>query len=303
MDITNLEEAVVSPLLLAEEVELTSYWTDARMESALPFPFPKLTEPTDEPSPLSVVPGEPASGDSRSPDGEETSLTEPTALDFSTSPVRNLNVFPYQAVGKLFMTINGNDRVGSAYVIGESTIGTAGHCVHDGNWATNVLFAARFNNGSDVGKWAIKQRAVPPGWTDTSGTENRNYAYDLAVGIASRLIRPTTGKLGWMANYPANQGPYTQIGYPAESISGYPFDGQRMWESVGDYISGTAIIQADGNMTGGCSGGPWAVFQDNRWRVNGVNSHRLDNPNHIYSPAFGNAFINLMRWMEENGGD
>lgn len=294
MNENNLDEVVASPHVLIEAAEVEAYWTQERMESAIPLPLPTFPSSAAVYS-RRVSVGAPASASSRGPDTEGL-----LALRFSTSLVGNMNVFPYQAVGKLFMTFGGQNYVGSAYVIGESTIGAAGHCVYDGNWATNVLFAARYNNGADIGRWPIRpdRLAAPRGWTD-----NTDFAYDLGFGIAYRPIRPTTGKLGWMANYPANQGPYTEIGYPASPISGYPFDGQRMWQSVGDYVDGSSIIQAEGNMTGGCSGGPWAVFKENDWRVNGVNSHRHNDPNRIYSPYFGEAFINLIKWMNSNGGN
>lgn len=295
MNDSRLDEVVVSPQSVVAAEEVADYWTAERMASATPLPLPAFP-PSTARSRFRGAVGEPVSGNSLVPDTGMASL----AACFTTSSVTNLNVFPYQTVGKLFMVFGGRDFVGSAWVIGESTICTAGHCIYNGAWATSVLFAPRYDNGADLGSWPLRPDllAAPNGWIN-----NGDNAYDLGFGIAFRPIRPTTGKLGWMANYPANQGPYTQIGYPASAISGFPFDGQRMWQTVGNYVDGTSIIQACGNMTGGCSGGPWAVFKENDWRGNGVNSHRYGDSDRIYTPYFGEAFVNLINWMKGNGGD
>ena len=124
----------------------------------------------------------------------------------------------------------------------------------------------------------------------------------MGAAIATSPIRPTTGSSGWMANYPANQGPYTEIGYPGEPIPGFNFDGERMWQSVGAYLDGSTIIRAEGNMTGGCSGGPWTVNNDPQRRPNGLNSHRYGDGNVIYSPYFGDNFVNLIQWIIDSGG-
>ena len=298
----NPEDIVESPELDGEDAALASYWTPERMATAEPLSFSIPAESVAETHLLTPPLQELMTGESHAPDTEKR---QPHPL-FSTTPVEDIHVAPYQCVGKLFMTLQGEDRVGSAYVIGESTIGTAGHCVYiNGNWATNLFFHAHYHNGSEIRRWRIRRFGVPQGWT-----EAHNHAYDMAFGIADHPIRPTTGKLGWMARYPVDQAPYTQIGYPAVAIPDFPFDGQQMWKTVANYIRHTQndttpmIIKAGGNMTGGASGGPWVVFKDGHWRVNGVNSHRLaEDPYHIYSPYFGNAFVNLIEWMTEGGGD
>lgn len=302
MNTQNPEDVVLSPEL-EEEVALRAYWTEARMEAAVPVPLSVPTEALDDTHVSTSHPEAAMRGESREPDGE-TFRPRPK---FSTSLVEDRTVFPYKCVGKLFMTHQGQDKVCSAYVIGESTIGTAGHCVYRyGKWATNFLFLARYDKGTCVGKWGMKCMATLKNWEKTE-----KYQYDMAFGLAPGPIRPTTGKLGWMAGYPVDQAPYTQIGYPGRPIiPEYPFDGHRMWKTVGNYISHTEsdatplIIRASGNMTEGCSGGPWAVLKEGHWRVNGVNSHRpKGDPDHIHSPYFGNGFRSLIKWMKENGGD
>ena len=123
-------------------------------------------------------------------------------------------------------------------------------------------------------------------------------------------MKPKPLPLGSGCYHPVDQDPYTQIGYPAVPIPDFPFDGQQMWKTVANYIRHThidatlSIIKARGNMTAGASGGPWVVFKGGHWRVNGVSSHRLaEDPYHIYSPYFGNVFVNLIEWMTAGDGD
>ena len=309
MNIQNPEEVVVSPEL-EEEAALLSYWTEERMAAAKPLSILVPAESVDNAHFSTPQPAECLSGDSRAPE-DDIFLPRPK---FSTSLVKDMNVFPYQCVGKLFYVKQGIGYVCSAYVIGESTIGTAGHCIYENrNWATKVIFCARYNNGCDIGRWPMKRLATLKGWVEGNDSGNPDYSvyqYDMAFGLAHCPIRPTTGKLGWMARCPVDQDPYTQIGYPAEPIKKYPFDGKRMWKTVGNYISHTRsngkpmVIRAGGNMNAGSSGGPWAVFKNGHWRVNGVKSHRIENmPHFMHSSYFGQGFVNLIEWMEKIGGD
>ena len=312
MNAQNPNDVVLSPELEAE-VALRAYWTEARMAAAKPLPISGLdvslpnSDPVSTFDPVSTLElSAPLIGEPRDP-GDQPLDSDPP---FSTNEVMDLTVSPYRCVGKLFMVLENTDYVGSAYVIGESTIGTAGHCAYAQNWATKVLFYAGYGNGASSGSWGMKRLGTLQGWAEAESGVSR-YPYDMAIGIAHRPIRPTTGKLGWIAGEAVVPGvSYTQIGYPAQPIQGSPFDGERMWETHGRCVhlierNGTPlIIQATGNMTEGCSGGPWTVFKNGHWRVNGLNSFRYEkDPDHIYSPYFGRGFVNLIRAMEANGGD
>lgn len=142
---------------------------------------------------------------------------------------------PYSAIGKVFMTFDGQDHAGSGWVIAENAVFTAGHCVYDhdkSKWADNVLFVPQYDAGAEpVGRWTATAIYSLHGWS-----AKNDYAYDMAVFITDRPIRPATGSLGWMANHPPNQGPYKSVGLPGRPISGYNFNGCHMWQSVGGYI-------------------------------------------------------------------
>ena len=129
----NPEDIVESPELDSEDAALAAYWTPERMATAEPLSFSIPAESVTETQLLTPPLQELLTGESHAP---ETETRQPQPL-FSTAVVEDIHGVPYQCVGKLFMTHQGEDRVGSAYVIGESTIGTAGHCVYiNGHWAT-----------------------------------------------------------------------------------------------------------------------------------------------------------------------
>jgi len=281
----------------ADAREIEAYWTEDRIRSAEPLPLPVLSG--EPPQSVAAESGaEPVSRDAVEPDRTEVSAE--AAPCFVTSRVANLGVTPYKYVGKLYMTFGGVNYVGSASCICKFSILTAGHCVYDRSkgWATNVVFKGRFSNGSQAGTWAMRQLGAPRGWT-----ESQDYAYDFAGGISAGNIQSIMGSAGWLANAPANQGNIDSIGYPAQPITGYNFDGKYMWHSAGKYQSGTTILKMCNNMTGGCSGGPWDVLSSGQPRINGVNSHRYtSDPNSLYSPYFGQGFLNLIEWLRVNGG-
>lgn len=299
-------KVVSSPELIAEIEAVSSYWTGDKMSGAIPISREKEEAVAEalaagspsidiwvQDGPMIVKESVPAD------DGELEKVLSSfqsgeSLTDFVTTKVTNRAAFPFKVVGKMFMSFNGQDYVGSAWTIGESGIFTAGHCVYDENagWASNVLFIPQYHEGNaPLGTWVASQLFSLKGWTD--GTSNR-FRYDMGAFLTTQPVRPKTGSLGWLANVPPNQGPYTAIGYPASPVSGYNFDGERMWKSVGGYINGTDIIQMYNNMTGGCSGGPWTVSKNGSVYANGLNSFRYtNNPSTMYSPYFGQGFLNL----------
>lgn len=292
-------EVVTSARLDGRTEMLMEYWTEDARAGATPIPL-QIDEPLQES--LSVQDwkseGDEVRQDATWPEEVGSRAWDPQpscpATGSSTERVPDRSIIPYSAVGKLYMTFDGQNYVGSAWTIAGSGVFTAGHCLYErslGGWADRVLFVPQSHKGQKpVGEWAAVQMSTLKGWSD-----NRDFKYDLACFKTDRPIAPRTGSLGWMANYPPNQGPYTGIGYPAAS----PFDGQEMWRSTGNYRSGANPIQAWGDMTGGCSGGPWEVWKGGTPLTNGLNSFRYTNdPKSIYSPHFGEGFLALYNWVK-----
>lgn len=300
IDIVNSEQDQTKT---AESIE--KYWTDDVMMQARPIE-PEI----DEKQLVELMnasiwtqEGSQTVMESQPPDKSSVSDHEKIvdiANSFSTTrlPKSDQDDLPYCTIGKMFMTFDNEDFVGTGWVVAEKAVFTAGHCVFDhqrGGWADNILFIPQHSNlESPVGKWTSNSKYTLWGWA-----QNEKFEYDMAAFVTDRLIRPDTGSLGWMANYAPNQGPYKAIGYPAEPVPGYNFNGKNMWQSVGGYIGGKNPIQIHNNMTGGCSGGPWVVTRNRNVYANGLNSFRYRNqPGTMYSPYFGNGFLNLYNAVE-----
>ncbi len=298
-------EVVATP----EEVEadalaaVEAFWTEDKMAKARPLPLPERKGEPPAEAEFLVDGAAPVCEDEagpEEPDDEEEELDE-AAPRYRTSLVANLNVAPYKYVGKVFMTFGGRNYVGSGWCIYRRTVFTAGHCVHDKQkgWAKNVLFKGRYRAGSQAGTWALPRLAALRGWID-----KEDFRYDIGAGLTRGDIQAVLGRMGWVANIPANQGTIDSIGYPASPVAGYNFDGQRMWHCLGQYLSGSNPVKMANNMTGGCSGGPWTVFFRGQSRANGLNSFRWTNePETMNSPYFGQGFLNLVQWIKQNGGN
>lgn len=293
----------ISPRRALVEEELLEYWTEEAMAEAQPI-LPEL-EPGSVPDQMLEEESLAAPYDQASvapEEGVEEMAIEPQppapASGSRTEQVPKRHVLPYCPIGKLFMTFDGRNFVGSAWVVAGSGVFTAGHCVWDaslGGWADKILFVPQHHDGaSPVGSWTSVQIASLKGWTT-----KRDFKFDLAVFKTDRPIQPRTGSLGWKANYPANQGPYTGAGYPAGAHPTHGFNGRRMWRSTGRYRGGSNPIQAWNDMTGGCSGGPWIVWKEGQVHANGINSFRYNNdPASMYSPYFGQGVIDLYNWVK-----
>jgi V8-like Glu-specific endopeptidase len=231
--------------------EIEEYWTDERIREAEPVPRPEPTEPQEipsEPTPEGIARGAPFE------------IPPNTGLlpAQTGTPVPSPGSWPYSAIGKLWMTMNGSDYVGSGFSVSGSTsvFMTAGHCVYDNNsgqWATNVMIALSYSPTSPGAVFYAVNLVTLVGWANKQGEQ-----YDIGAGIVSGNMYNGRGNLGIMFNQPANTGPWTAVGYPANA----PYPGTTMYQTVGSYIGagdpGT-IGMNNNDMGGGSSGGPWLV--------------------------------------------
>ena len=92
MNIKNPEQVVESPESEIEEAELAAYWTEERMANAEALPFSIPRELVDDSHLVAPQLEELMMGESQGPDSE-TFQPRPR---FSTSPVQNINILPYQ---------------------------------------------------------------------------------------------------------------------------------------------------------------------------------------------------------------
>lgn len=279
-----------------EPEEVLEYWTEERMKEAVPLPRPKpLWDPSERREELT-------------PDGRPIAEPMvfppqvPTAPEITGTKVGNPNAWPYACVGKLFMTFGGKP---SYYASGFSVSGsksvfmTAGHCVYDqdiGKWASKIMIALSYSSTSGGAQFAAVKLVTLWGWIRKEGDQ-----YDIGAGVVNGDMFTGRGNLGIKFNQPANTGPWTAIGYPANS----PYPGNTMYQSVGSYIGpdGTGTIGMNNNdMGGGSSGGSWLVNSD--WGyVNGLQSFDYNNPDtDEYSPYFGTAAYNVWLCAVANQG-
>ncbi len=136
-------------------------------------------------------------------------------------------VWPRSIHGKLFLTLDGKDRVCSATVIGRSVIATAAHCVSNGRgtWGTNFLFCPGYNQSgplNGIGCWAT--RGV---YAANAYHFRGDYDYDYACLITNptgderfSAIGDITGYSGLTYNWPSSQLTIA-FGYPVAA----PFNG------------------------------------------------------------------------------
>jgi V8-like Glu-specific endopeptidase len=339
MVITNAQaqNGPVSEGATVEAKATASYWTPERMANAKPMPTPTVTVDalslafpavSEESSDLAVpgyVPGcrpnasncspvartlssqDALSSESAAP-GDWISMHGTKPTNPRTGPygpfqrwreASPITAYPKSTVGKLFFSLNGQNFVCSASVIGRSTLITAGHCNSDGTatFATNRLFCPSFNGVADPvrGCWSVVTSVVSFQWHN-SGDPDYDYSCLVTATVGTKIankIGNITGTLGRAWNFASSQAERT-FGYPQAA----PFNGQTLQTTAStewythDFRAGNQISKIIGSdLTGGSSGGPWilgwtggltetadtdaslATDPGTNW-VNGVNSHK-----------------------------
>lgn len=294
-----------SEVQLALEAAPDEYWTAERMAAAESLPL-EAAPPVEKASfsqflksilPFLAAPAPRWHDPVRPPGLAEASLTLSPSGDFETARIANRSRFPFSAMGKLFMSFNGRDVSGSAWVGGESALITAGHCLYDAEsgdgWADKVMYVPQYHQGEEpVGRWWARTIHILSGWR-SHGPDSR--LYDIGAVRLATPVAPVTGSLGWAAHTPPASA-YLASGYPRDWLSPqYDFDGREMWGCLGKRTSGTNPIKMANNMTRACSGGAWLVRRNSKIYATGLNSFRPPGePLRICSPAFAEGFLNLM---------
>jgi V8-like Glu-specific endopeptidase len=316
---------------------IAAYWTETRMAEAKPMPLPTVTvdslalafPPVSEESGEAAVPGyargcrphastcntAPRTLSSQEAFSESAAygdLLQPMHGTKPTNPKTGpygpfqrwreatpITAYPKSTIGKLFFTLNGQNFVCSASVIGRSTLITAGHCNSDGSqtFATNRLFCPSFNGVADAtrGCWSVVASFVAAPW-HTAGDPDYDYSCLITATTGTKVANKIGNVTGWLGrawNLAPSQAERT-FGYPANA----PFTGGTLQTTAStewythDFTSGGQISKVLGSdLTGGSSGGPWilgwsgpgaetadtdasaATDPGSNW-VNGVNSHK-----------------------------
>lgn len=167
------------------------------------------------------------------------------------------------SVGKMFFTVDGEDRACSAETVNndhKNVVMTAAHCVFHkdlDDWVSNVTFVPAYYDGkAPYGKWEGKNKRVMKGWNENG------YKTDYDVGLFSvhknndQNIVNAVGGNGYSWNYDATQEDIWVHGYPAE-----PNDGEIPHYVNGDTTersNGDAILSYSGDLNpSGMSGAPY----------------------------------------------
>lgn len=214
-----------------------------------------------------------------------------------TELIGDVTAFPYDAVGKLFMKFGDETTAGTAWIVGDRTIITAGHCLFDHGtrekWPEAVAFVPGYDGSraSLSRQWAAEKIHILAGWHDDRIDK---YRYDLAAVTLRTAIGASAGRLAWAGNLGRSDSPFRAVGYPMVGVPGFAFDGRRMWGCVGRYAGGTNPVRMMNNMSDGCSGGPWLVTRSGSLYVAGINSYRPGTSDQVQSPVLGRGFENLV---------
>jgi hypothetical protein len=283
----------------AEGKALATYWTPARMKSAVSLDKIAFSHPGTAPQKAqpSTPQGSFGSVAPKAPKVTPKVVERPRPVARTSSFYPGLPYYHPTARtnGKVFFTRGGANYVCSGSVVnseGKSLVWTAGHCVVDGQvWDSNFAFVPSYSNGSrPYGTWYSRQLTTTSGWyfnrdfsQDVAGaTMYRNYGYRIADYLGSQ---------GLMWNQSTNY--YAcAFGYPQAS----PYTGAYLTEVCGStYSAGNGTIYMYSGLTGGSSGGPWLRNYDGNYGyVNGHNDFiYTSSPAWMYSPYYGNQVASL----------
>lgn len=274
----------------AERAAIRDFWTAERMAKALPADLhldARRGGRTPEPVPQ-AKPSKPSNG---------------TAVAGSTWTGQGLVA---RTTGKVFFTKGGTNYVCSGSVVdaaNDSTVLTAGHCVHDGatdgtgQYASNFTFVPAYDgkatNVAPYGRWPFVRLQTTAGWA-----EGGDFDFDVAFATVDDTD-PTTPSLeavlGGAQQIKFGQAPKLAVhafGYPAAT----PYDGTTLTYCAGDTAPDPYGRTTQGlvcNMTGGSSGGPWYSSFNPTTGVGiaySLNSYRYTSgtySNRMFGPRFG----------------
>lgn len=255
---------------------IQAYWTKEKREKAKPKRLPILPDQRES--------------DNNRPTPPSPTITPPNTsiLDIEKDqtstmgiaiPVKTPTQFPWSCNGKLFFTWKGNDYVGSAGSILLEVLLTAGHNIFDeGEWSDNFLYYPAYPDLETSYGWS--RVSIFTAWQNET-----NYAFDYAMILLDKTLPLSIGSLGVIRDISPIDRTWTAIGYPAAP----PYDGEQMYKTTGEYVSGTTIITMNHNdMTQGSSGGNWVTNISGNMYVNGVQSTRGSQADYATSPYISN---------------
>jgi V8-like Glu-specific endopeptidase len=308
-----------------QQQQASAYWTRARLQSARPYPLPKVRATGGPVGGISTD----ATGRARAVAGKLPKGARPAAtvaplgaralasvepalysypfpftrydvdLPLYNAAFTHTGVYPYIAVGKVFFTQNGSNYVCSgASVVSAAafqTVWTAGHCLNDGSqtFNTNTVFVPAYRNGNAPhGLFTATVLVTTSAWHNNGDFTRDLGAFRVGLNGAGQTLQSRVGSLGFAWNQPRAQH-YNDFGYPAAA----PFTGLVMVTCQASHAYDDITIPGAGpdpfaigcDMTGGSSGGPFIKNFKSANYINGHNDYKYINPAlplAMFSPYF-----------------
>jgi len=152
--------------------------------------------------------------------------------------------YPYRAIAHITSSIGGC----TGWLINANTVVTAGHCLHNGSWASSVrVYPGRNGTSTPYGSCGASRLYSVTGWT-----QNRDRNYDYGAIKLNCTVGNTTGWFGyrWTSSSLTGQATY---------IAGYPGDKTyaTMWRHDDQVrITQTYRLYYANDTAGGQSGSP-----------------------------------------------
>jgi hypothetical protein len=273
----------------AEHDRIVSYWTAARVASAIPRDFERTSLGTFVPK---ARPG--GGGGSGAVTG--ASWTNGTTI--------------VQRTGKVLFTMGSSNYVCSGSTVTDSRSGfslvlTAGHCAYDEaarKFATNWLYVPSFDTSptftcanATYGCWTAQALVVHNGFATAGAFNTQATVHDFAIAIVGPGGKNGTTQLDSLGSnaiaYPAisTGGKVYAFGYPAAGR----YKGRDLTYCAGNTFDDPSNADATWgiacNMTGGSSGGPW--FGDfteptGVGTLTSLNSYGYSGVSNMYGPKF-----------------
>ncbi|HEY3163899.1 MAG TPA: hypothetical protein VGJ71_06030 [Candidatus Limnocylindrales bacterium] len=285
----------------AEHARIVSFWTPARMRTAVPRDVV-----FDSVRGYRIAPqGKPGGGGTG---GNTTGASWPNGLGLV-----------YQATGKVYFQMNGGGWICSGTALQDSRSGyslvvTAGHCAYDeengggslSGFATNWLFIPEFDShptytcsATTYGCWTASALVVNRGFATAGGFNTQATHYDWAFAVvpaggkSGTQLDTTVGTFNYAASAMSGSTVVDAFGYPAAQ----KYHGSDLIYCQGpigfDSLAGNGTYKLPCGMTGGSSGGPW--FKDfntttgSSGTIQSLNSYGYSGQSNMYGPIFNSS--------------
>jgi glutamyl endopeptidase len=161
--------------------------------------------------------------------------------------------FPYRAIGLLTYTQDGADYMCTAWLISKDTVATAGHCVYQFGWSTNVRFYPAYNAGvAPFGSCSGRRLFAVARWVQ-GAFDSSSQDFDYGAVKLNCDIGKTTGWLGYYATADSLAGlPVLLMGYAGDKSPP-----KSLWGAAGSIaVSERRVIRYQLDTGGGQSGAP-----------------------------------------------